>query len=133
MCRGIPDPTLKKVTQTAFEYTSTRSTFTMDVDSKVFMNITFLSPVDPKDRERQSMPVSYMSINVQSADGGSHDVSLYTDISAEWTSGDRNQFAEWEYGVAQGKGTSQTGNIAYHKVWRQLQQEFSEDSDQAAW
>ena len=105
----------------------------MDVDSKVFMNITFLSPVDPKDKERQSMPVSYMSINVQSADGNPHDVSIYTDISAEWTSGDRSKFAEWEYGVAQGKGTTQTGNIAYHKVWRQQQQEFGEDSDQAAW
>ncbi|KAI5367499.1 Putative six-hairpin glycosidase superfamily [Septoria linicola] len=130
---GKPDPLPKVVTQTAFEYTSTRSTFTMDVDGKVSMNITFLSPVDPKDKQRQGMPVSYMSVNVQSADGNEHEVAIYTDISAEWTSGDRDQIAEWSRGTASGQGEEQSGSVAYHKVWRQLQQEFSENSDQASW
>lgn len=101
----------------------------MDVGGLVNMKITFLSPVDPQDKNRQSMPVSYMSVEVESADGNTHDVSLYTDVSAEWTSGNRDQVAEWSQGVARGA----SGDISYHKFWRQLQQEFSEDSDQAAW
>jgi hypothetical protein len=105
----------------------------MDVGGKVSMNITFFSPVDPKDERRESLPVSYLSVNVASADGQDHQVSLYTDVSAEWASGDRNQVAQWERGDAQGQSSFGTGSVKYHKFWRQNQQEFSEDSDQAAW
>lgn len=68
--------------QVAFEYTSTKSIFTIEVDSKVSMNITFLSPVEPTDLERQSLTFSYLEVEVQTMDGKEHDVQLYTDISA---------------------------------------------------
>lgn len=97
------------------------------------MNVTFLSPVDPTDKQRQSMPVSYMNVAVQSSDGKAHDVALYTDISAEWVSGDRSQTAQWSRGVATGTSSSGSGSLAYHKVWRQTQIEFGEDNEQAAW
>jgi hypothetical protein len=45
----------QSVTQTSFEYTSTRSTFIMNVADKVSMNVTFLSPITPKDIRRQSV------------------------------------------------------------------------------
>lgn len=75
------DPGPSAVTQTAFEYTSTRSTFTMSVGG-VEMNITFLSPIDPDDMKRQSLVFSYLDVVVQSQDGAAHDVQLYADISA---------------------------------------------------
>jgi hypothetical protein len=68
--------------QVAFEYTSTKSIFTIEVDGKVSMKVTFLSPVTPKDLERQSLTFSYLEVEVQSLDGREHDVQLYTDISA---------------------------------------------------
>lgn len=105
----------------------------MDVNGQVKMNVTFLSPVDPTDKQRQSMPVAYMDIQVSSADGKEHDVVIYTDISAEWTSGDRNQGAQWSRGVAHGSSPSGTGDVAFHRIWRQNQYEFAEDNDQAAW
>lgn len=77
---GNPGPQV--VTQTAFEYTSTRSTFMMDVGGKVELNITFMSPITPDDQRRQSLIFSYMDVTVASSDGASHDVQLYTDISA---------------------------------------------------
>lgn len=77
---GNPGP--ENVTQTAFEYTSTKSVFTMDVGGKVEMNITLLSPVTPEDQKRQSLIFSYLDVGVQSLDGASHDVQLYTDITA---------------------------------------------------
>lgn len=50
---GAP-PNGQTVTQTAYSYTSTRSIFTMLVDNKVQMTITFLSPITPEDQKRQS-------------------------------------------------------------------------------
>ena len=78
---GAPNPQPTLVTQTAFEYTSTRSTFMMSAGA-VNMNITFLSPLTPTDLKRQSLPFSYVDVAVSSADGETHDVELYTDITA---------------------------------------------------
>lgn len=77
---GSPGP--EAVTQTAFEYTSTRSIFTMTVGGMVSMNITFLSPVTPNDLKRQSLPFSYLDVEVASMDGAEHNVQVYADISA---------------------------------------------------
>ncbi|KAI9927911.1 hypothetical protein AWENTII_012429 [Aspergillus wentii] len=121
---GNPGGTL--VNQTAYEYTSTKSVFTLHVGNAVQMNVTFLSPITPNDFKRQSLPFSYVHVDVASLDGKSHDVQLYSDISAEWVSGDRNAVAQWDYGVTD-------GGIAYHKVYRQTQLLFSENRDQAEW
>ena len=79
---GAPTGTTLAVTQTAFEYTSTRSIFTLNVNGTVQMKVTFLSLVSPDDLLRASLPYSYMEVDVQSIDGSTHDVQLYTDISA---------------------------------------------------
>ena len=68
--------------QTAYEYTSTRSIFTIEADGKVSLKVTFLSPLTPKDLKRQSLIFSYMDVEVSSLDGAEHDVQIYTDISA---------------------------------------------------
>lgn len=77
---GAPGGT--SVTQESFEYTSTRSTFMMNVVGKVSMNVTFLSPITPTDLKRQSIVGSYLSVAVTSLDGSTHSVQLYADISA---------------------------------------------------
>jgi hypothetical protein len=77
---GIPGAS-QNVNQTSFSYTSTRSTFIMQAGG-VEMNITFLSPVTPDDFKRQSLPFSYVNVDIFSVDGNSHDVQLYADISA---------------------------------------------------
>lgn len=77
---GIPDS--KLVNQVAYEYTSTKSIFTMHVDRKVEMNVTFLSPITPHDFKRQSVISSYVQVDVASIDDDTHDVQVYADISA---------------------------------------------------
>lgn len=72
----------QNVKQVSFSYTSTASTFIMDVGGVVQMNITFLSPITPNDLKRQSLPFSYVNVVVWSTDGNSHSVELYADISA---------------------------------------------------
>lgn len=77
---GIPNTNM--VNQVAYEYTSTKSVFKMHVDNKVEMNVTFLSPVTPDDFRRQSLVSSYLHVDVASMDGSTHNVQLYSDISA---------------------------------------------------
>jgi len=78
---GNPNPLPPIVNQTVFSYTSTRSIFTLNAGG-VALNVTFTSPVTPDDLLRQSFPITYMSVDVQSADGNKHTVQLYTDVSA---------------------------------------------------
>ncbi|PLB52445.1 glutaminase GtaA [Aspergillus steynii IBT 23096] len=121
---GLPGTTT--VNQTAYEYTSTKSIFTLHVGNLVEMNVTFLSPITPDDLRRQSLIFSYLDIDVASLDGKDHDVQLYTDISAEWVSGDRKAIVEWDHGVTK-------DGVSYHKINRQTQLLFSEVKDQAEW
>lgn len=68
--------------QTSYEYTSTKSIFTIQANDKVSLKVTYLSPLTPKDMKRQSLVFSYMDVEVSSLDGAEHDVQIYTDISA---------------------------------------------------
>ncbi|KAG0651856.1 Glutaminase A [Hyphodiscus hymeniophilus] len=127
---GAPANGPATATQTAFQYTSTKSIFAFSVDGKVEMNVTFLSPLTPDDQRRQSLVFSYLDVVVQSLDGASHDVQLYTDVSAgnatEWVAGDHGSVAQWDYGTT-------SDGIAYHKIYRQTQLLFSETNQQADW
>jgi len=76
------NPGAPNVDQVSYVYTSTKSIFTMRVDNKVQMVITFLSPVTPNDLKRQSLTLSYLHVAVSSLDNEDHNVQLYADISA---------------------------------------------------
>jgi hypothetical protein len=80
--------------QTRLEVTATRSRFHLQ-GGGVGLVAEFFSPVEPGDLRRQSIPMSYVLLTVQSLDGGAHDVQLYADISGEWTSGDISQAITW--------------------------------------
>ncbi|CZT03416.1 probable glutaminase A [Rhynchosporium agropyri] len=119
-------PTL--VTQDSFEYTSQRSTFILNAGGKVTMNVTFLSPLTPKDIKRQSIIGTYLSVTVSSRDGANHDVQLYADTSAEWVNPTHNQEpVAWSYSVQNG--------VASHKSFQRTESEFNADypDDAAHW
>jgi len=88
-------PPLPTMRQTALKITPTRSTFVLD-QAGVELTVEFLSPVEPGDLRRQSMPLSYLSARARSTDGQAHQVSLYFDISGEWAHGDSNARITWE-------------------------------------
>ena len=95
---GIPQlanqPALQAMTQTDLTVTSTKSIFTL-TGGGVQLVVTFLSPVEPGDVRRQSMPLSYVSVVAASADGKAHDVNIYMDISGEWSANDTNTQVVW--------------------------------------
>lgn len=67
--------------QTSATYTSTNTVFTFDVDSKITLTATFLSPVYPGDLVKQSLQYSYIDVAAVSSDGASHDVQIYLDCT----------------------------------------------------
>ncbi|KAK4547118.1 hypothetical protein LTR36_001339 [Oleoguttula mirabilis] len=105
------------VNQTNYEYTSTKSVFTMNAGSLVDLTITFLSSVTPDDLMRSSLPYSYMNLDISSADGSDHNVQIYTDISAEWVSGDHTADAQWSYGTIDESTTPELWGPASSATW----------------
>ncbi|KZV98208.1 DUF1793-domain-containing protein [Exidia glandulosa HHB12029] len=114
---GVTAPT--KATQTDMTFTATSSKFTLTA-GPVRIVYTFLSPVTPSDLLRQSIPFAYMSVTAVSLDGASHSVQLYTDISAEWASGDNSLLVNW---------STSLGSILTHQVQLQTQSQFTEVND----
>jgi len=86
--------TVTTLQQTQLTLTATRSVFTM-VGGGVQISLEYLSPIEPGDLQRQSIPMAWVLASAQSIDGASHDVSLYLDVSGEWLSGDPTQQFTW--------------------------------------
>jgi hypothetical protein len=74
----------------------------------------------PTDLVKQSTPLSYLAVSAVSTDGASHSVQVYTDISAEWVSGDNSLVATW---------STSTGSVLTHQVQLQSPTTYSEVND----
>ncbi|KAK2466302.1 hypothetical protein APHAL10511_001944 [Amanita phalloides] len=116
----VPGATFKKATQQSFAFTATQSIFVLSA-GPVDFTVTFLSPVEPNDLLKQSIPLSYLAVSAASTDGGSHHVQIYTDISAEWVSGDNSLVVTWSTSV---------GNVITHQIQLRKQTLFGELNDQ---
>lgn len=99
--------TFSKATQKSSHFTSTQSIFVLSA-GPVDLTVTFLSPVEPDDLVKQSIPFAYMAVSAASTDGLSHSVQVYSDISAEWVSGDNSLNVKWN--------STTTGSILTHQV-----------------
>ncbi|KAG6830824.1 hypothetical protein H0H92_014476 [Tricholoma furcatifolium] len=73
------------------------------------------------DLVKQSTPFSYMAVSAVSTDGASHSVQVYSDISAEWVSGDSSLLANWS--------TSAGSDVITHQVQLQSQILYTEIND----
>ena len=74
----------------------------------------------PTDLVNQSLPLSYYSVSAASTDGKAHSVQVYTDISAEWVSGDNSLIANW---------ATTTGDVITHEINLANQTQFMEIND----
>ncbi|KAK0246503.1 hypothetical protein EDD85DRAFT_897226 [Armillaria nabsnona] len=97
-------------TNLSFEVTATRTIFSIHANT-MDVNVTFLSPIEPSNLVLQSLPFSYVYIDVESNDGQEHSIQLYSGISAEWISGDDESLAKWS--------TTTTNSSRIHKAARQ--------------
>ncbi|CAG2180698.1 unnamed protein product, partial [Oppiella nova] len=81
--------------QVSLKVTPTQSIFTFNA-GPIALAVNFFTPIDPTDLKRLSLPASYISVSAWSLDSDTHEVEVYLDISAEWTSGDSNEEVVWE-------------------------------------
>ncbi|PVF95783.1 DUF1793-domain-containing protein [Serendipita vermifera] len=109
--------------QTSATFTATQSTFTLKAGG-IDLTATFLSPVEPTDLLKHSIPFSYLSLSAVSNDGASHSVQVYTDISAEWVSGDNDLIVNWSTKVE-----DPTTGIITHQVQLANEETFKEIGD----
>ncbi|KAL0573009.1 hypothetical protein V5O48_008955 [Marasmius crinis-equi] len=110
----------EKATQKSVEFTSTQSTFVLSA-GPVDLTVNFLSPVEPTDLVKQSLPFSYLSLTAKSTDGTSHSVQVYSDASAEWVSADSTLAVNW---------TTTTEGLIAHQVQLQKPENYAEINDQ---
>ncbi|KAJ7356633.1 hypothetical protein DFH08DRAFT_770718 [Mycena albidolilacea] len=110
-----------KATQKSFSFTSTQSTFVLSA-GPVDVTATFLSPVEPTDLVKQSIPLSYLHVSVASTDGATHSIQVYSDISGEWVSG----ASEWDI-----QWSTTTTDILSHQISLVSPAKYEEISDQS--
>ncbi|KAI0347134.1 DUF1793-domain-containing protein [Trametopsis cervina] len=116
---NVPGTNGQKAVQKSFTFTSTQSTFVMAA-GPIDLTVQFLSPVEPNDLVKQSLPFSYLSLSASSTDGKAHSVQVYSDISAEWITGDNSLTTNW---------TTTIGDIIVHQTQLEQQSSFSEIND----
>jgi Domain of unknown function (DUF5127)/Domain of unknown function (DUF4965)/Domain of unknown function (DUF1793)/Domain of unknown function (DUF4964) len=115
--------------QTGLTVTPTRSVFTLE-GGGVGVTVEFLSPVEPSDLRRQSIPMSYVVVSAHGIDGKAHDVQIYMDITGEWCSGDASQQITWAPAQVSSAGA---GALRAWTVQLANQQPLTEQNQQAAW
>jgi hypothetical protein len=89
---GLNAPAMK---QTSLHVSATQTRVTLSAGG-VDVDLDFLSPVDPNDLRRLSMPFGYLFARARSVDGKTHRVDLYFDISGEWAHGDVKAQIVWD-------------------------------------
>ncbi|TFK80597.1 hypothetical protein K466DRAFT_605206 [Polyporus arcularius HHB13444] len=126
-------------TVTDIQITPTRTIFTMQA-GPMNLTVTFLSPVEPSDWAKQSLPFSYLSLEAHATDGASHSVQVYSDVTggvqiiATWFVRFIDQSLEWLSGnraiPMQGSSQTTSGTI-YHEFALQSPQPNVEIDHQA--
>lgn len=82
--------------QLSAEYTATRTMFAFEAD-KVRFNVTFLTPITPDDYLRQSLPLSYLHVELDTSTIKGRSIQLYTDIDERWVTGHDYDYQTYPY------------------------------------
>ena len=120
-----PMPSMRQI---GVEISATHSRFTLQ-QGGVEVDLSFFSPIEPGDLRRQGVPLSYLTATARSIDGANHRVSLYFDISGEWTDNDTGTQIVWaqQAYTESGVPTISLTNTAANP------QPLTENGDMAAW
>ncbi|AEW98431.1 glutaminase family protein [Streptantibioticus cattleyicolor] len=126
---NVPGQVLRGMAQRSLTVTATRSRYLFEA-AGVELALTFLSPVEPGDLRRQSMPLSYLTAEVRSRDGRAHDVTVYFDISGEWAHGDAGTKIRWARESVSGPGATTVTALSFTP---DAPQPLGENGDMATW
>ncbi|KAI0793192.1 hypothetical protein C8Q75DRAFT_840168 [Abortiporus biennis] len=118
----VGDAPINSTNFTGVQVTPTKTTFFSQAGP---MNITatFLSPIEPQDPVKQSLPFSYLSFEAVSTDGAEHSVNVYSDIYGGWVSTNGSSIINWN--------TTQNAGSTFHTISLQTPRPYTELDDQA--
>jgi hypothetical protein len=91
---GVEPDSVSALPQTGVNVYPTRSAYEFG-NGQVRVTMTFLTPVLPNDLDAYSLPLSYITWRVLSADGKPHDVSIYISASSELAVNSTDQKVVW--------------------------------------
>ncbi|TCD59771.1 hypothetical protein EIP91_011516 [Steccherinum ochraceum] len=120
---GNGNPALNTTTLVGLEVTPTSTIFSFLAGTSMLVNVTFMTPIEPDDPVKQSLPFSYIALDASSQDGQPHSVQAYLDISGEWTSGNRSNNITWQ--------ATNTDTSTAYEYQLQTMSQFQEVKDQA--
>ena len=88
----------------------TQTVYTFDC-GQVELDVIFTSPLLLDDLTLVSRPVSYVSYQVKSKDGASHDVQVYFEATSQWAVHDESQAVDFEKIEKDGRTFLKTGSV----------------------
>jgi hypothetical protein len=91
---GAEPASVPPLPQVSLEVTPTRTLYRFENDA-VRIDLAFLAPALPHDLDALSRPVTYLTWEARSLDGGKHGVSVYFDASALLTVNEPSQEVVW--------------------------------------
>ncbi|KAJ5918486.1 hypothetical protein N7466_010478 [Penicillium verhagenii] len=113
-------------------YDASTTNFTYRIDTKAStpleITVSFLSPITPTSTLRQSIPASYITIDVK----GEVDVNVYMDIDGRWLSGDTGSKINWEWDTVNIENKEKP-TLQQWKIRRENELLLSEIRDRAEW
>lgn len=112
------------LTQTSLLVTATKSVFVLSAGG-VELTAEWLSPIEPGDLKRESVPFTLLTVEVRATDAASHDVQVYADITGEWASSDESDVVSWN--------AVTTGSSRYWSVQLQDPEPLTENTQMANW
>ena len=98
---GDADRELPALEETHHEITPTRTIVTMQ-NPQIELRLTFLTPAFPQDLKVMARPITYLSWDVKSRDGGEHDVALYLDADGAVATNSREEPVVWSRAEIEG-------------------------------
>ena len=106
--RASSIPALDEVSQ---QVTPTRTIVVM-TSPEIELRVEFMSPVFPEDMKLMARPVTYLTWEVKSRDGHSHDVTLYFDAAGTLATNDPGEAVLWSRGKIHGLDLLRIGTQA---------------------
>ncbi|KAJ5363485.1 uncharacterized protein N7496_009198 [Penicillium cataractarum] len=102
------------------EFTSSHSLFDL-MAGPVSLTLDFFSPVSPSNYLRQSLPFSYLTVQVNHVWG--RDIQIYSDIDGRWTGREHRSVHDFE----------EHGKLLFHTLSVEDAPRYAEDRDMALW
>jgi len=108
---GAEPKAVPAFSQLSLQVLPTRSIYEFE-EAGVHVTLTFMTAALPHDLEVFSRPLSYLTWNVRSIDGGTHEVSIYDSTSSQLVVNENDELVEWSRGAAGKLTTLRVGTQA---------------------